>query len=106
MSLQTTGFYHHVYFYLTDAPNAAANIAVGCRKHLSGIPGVLRLELGKTAGTNRPVVDNDYGLALLVEFENAAAHDVYQDHPDHHTFIAECKANWTHVKVYDSVPFA
>ncbi len=105
MSNPTAGFFHYVYFYVADQPDAAANIAAGCRKHLSGIPGVLRLELGKPAGTDRPVVDNEYGLALLVEFADAAAHDIYQDHPDHHAFIAECKSNWTRVRIYDSIPF-
>ncbi|HEY3328937.1 MAG TPA: Dabb family protein [Capsulimonadaceae bacterium] len=104
MAETPTGFYHNVYFWAADA-SAAAKIAEGCAKHLAGIPGVLRLNLGKPAGTDRAVVDNSYGVALLVEFADRAAHDVYQDHADHHAFIDECKAYWTKVQVYDSLPF-
>ena len=48
---------------------------------------MLRLNVGKPAGTDRAVVDNSYAVALLVEFADSSAHDVYQDHPDHKAFI-------------------
>ncbi len=97
-----------MFFWLRDGAEAAAarRLADGCKSHLTGIPGVLRLTVGFPAGTNRGVVDNSYGVALLVEFTNAAAHDVYQDHPDHLRFIAECSQFWSRVQVYDTVPSA
>ncbi len=102
--MASTTFLHMVYFWLKDSGNAvhAESIAAGCRTHLTKIPGVLRLEVGFPAGTDRDVVDNSYGVALLVEFPDAAAHDVYQDHPDHLAFIAECSHYWSHVRVYDA----
>jgi len=68
--------------------------------------GVLRLTVGFPAGTERGVVDNSYGVALLVEFADAAAHDVYQEHPDHLRFIEECSQFWSRVQVYDAVTSA
>lgn len=99
------GFLHMVYFYLRNAGSQADAEALlrGCREHLPGIPGVLRLEVGTPAGTPRDVVDNDYGVALLVEFADAEAHDVYQDHPDHLRFIEACRHLWGRVQVYDAV---
>lgn len=103
MAEQTT-FIHMVYFWLRepDNTNQAALLAQGCQKHLAGIPGVLRMEVGYPAGTERDVVDNSYGVALLVEFATSAAHDVYQDHPDHLQFIAECSPLWGRVQVFDT----
>ncbi len=99
------GFLHMVYFYLRNPASAddAQALLRGCREHLPNIPGVLRLSVGTPAGTPRDVVDNAYGVALLVEFADAAAHDVYQDHPDHLRFIEACSRFWSRVQVYDSV---
>jgi hypothetical protein len=101
-------FIHMVFFWLRAGADASAAeaLAQGCRTHLTGIPGVLRLEVGFPAGTPRDVVDNSYGVALIVEFADSAAHDVYQDHPDHLRFIAECSSLWSHVQVYDTVTHA
>ena len=102
---ESTGFIHMVYFWLRDAaePGDAANLVDGCITHLAGIPGVLRLEAGVPAGTPRDVVDSSYGVGLLVEFADSAAHDVYQDHPDHLRFIDACSYLWSRVQVYDTV---
>ena len=99
-----TSFLHNVYFWLREPGNAehASQLARGCHHHLSNIPGVLRLAVGFPAGTQRDVVDNSYGVALLVEFADEPAHDVYQDHPDHLRFIAECSSLWSRVQVYDA----
>lgn len=101
-----TGFFHTVFFWPCEGGDTedAGRLAAGCRAHLSGIPGVLRLTVGRPAGTGREVVDSSYAVALLVEFPNEAAHDVYQDHPDHLRFIAECGRFWSRVQVYDTVP--
>ena len=99
-----TGFLHMVFFWLKDGAGRpdAEKLAEGARRHLTGIPGVLRLEAGFPAGTARDVVDNSYGVALLVEFATSDDHDLYQDHPDHHRFIGECSDLWSQVRVYDT----
>lgn len=99
---QPKRFLHLVYFYFHDNGNAPT-VAKACQDYLTNIPGVVRLEVGTPAGTPRSVVDNDYGVALLVEFADAAGHDVYQDHPDHHKFIEACASYWSRVQVYDSL---
>lgn len=100
-----TGFLHVVYFWLREGANSddAERLAEGARTYLTNIPGVLRLEAGFPAGTPRDVVDNSYGVALLVEFADSAAHDVYQDHPDHLRFIEACRSLWSRVQVYDTL---
>lgn len=99
------GFLHMVYFYLRNPGSVDDTQALlrGCREHLTNIPGVLRLSVGTPAGTPRDVVDNTYGVSLLVEFADAAAHDVYQDHPDHLRFIEACRHLWGRVQVYDTL---
>ena len=101
----TTTFLHMVYFWLKEPDNQehALQLAAGCRTHLSTIPGVLRLEVGFPAGTDRDVVDNSYGVALMVEFPGSAEHDIYQDHADHLTFISTCSHLWSHVRVFDAI---
>ena len=103
---QQAGFFHNVFFWLREGggPDAAQQLIQGCRQHLTGIPGILRLSVGVPAGTQRAVVDNSYGVALLIEFADRAAHDVYQDHPDHQRFIQECGPLWERVQIYDVVP--
>lgn len=103
MSSTTSGFLHLVYFWLSDEPDAAQHLMRGCREHLPNIPEVLRLEVGTPAGTPREVVDNSYGVALLVEYADQAGHDVYQDHPDHLRFIEANRKYWTRVQVYDTL---
>src|SRR4051794_18889535 len=100
-----SSFIHMVFFWLREGggDTEARQLAEGARKHLSSIPGVGRLQVGFPAGTERSVVDNSYGVALIIEFANSADHDVYQDHADHHAFIAECSRFWSRVTVYDTL---
>ncbi len=101
-----THFYHSVYFWLRadGTPDDARSTADGCRTHLAGIPGIVQMHVGLPAGTPRDVVDNSYGVALLIEFESKEAYDVYETHPDHLRFIAELRPLWSRVQVYDAVP--
>ena len=98
-------FFHAVYFYPTEdgTPADAKTLAAGCRKWLASIPGVAFFDVGLPAMTPRDMVDNAYAVALLVGYENVEAHDIYQDHPDHLSFIAENKHLWSKVVVFDSL---
>ena len=100
-----TKFLHTVFFWLRDCGSTqdAEMLAEGARRHLSKIPGVLRLDAGFPAGTRRDVVDHSYAVALFVEFATADDHDIYQDHPEHHRFINECSELWSRVRVYDAL---
>ena len=102
------GFFHNVFFRMRENgdPSDVSRLAEGCRTYLTGIPGIVRLNVGTPAGTQRDVVDNSYGVALLVEFVDAAACHVYDSHPDHLRFIAECSQFWSRVQVYDTLPLS
>jgi hypothetical protein len=100
----STTFLHTVYFWLRDGGTSedADALAEGVRG-LASIPGVLRLHVGRPAGTPRDVVDNSYAVALSVELADTAAHDAYQVHPEHERFIAEHGHLWSRVQVYDAI---
>ena len=102
------GFFHNVFFWMRDNgdPSEARRLAEGCKTFLTGIPGIVRLTVGTPAGTQRDVVDNSYGVALLVEFVDASACHAYDSHPDHLRFIAKCSQFWSRVQVYDTVPLS
>jgi hypothetical protein len=95
---------HNVYFTLNDNSTAAVDkLLTGCRKYLTGHPGVKFYAAGtRTVGLNRPVNDQAFDVALVVVFENLAAHDEYQKAERHLAFIAENKANWKQVRVFDA----
>lgn len=95
---------HNVYFALADnSPAAIDHLLAECRKYLDGHTGVAYFSCGKLCGSlARPVNVRDFDVALHVIFESLADHDAYQVHPRHQQFIAENKANWKQVRVFDS----
>lgn len=98
-------FIHQVCFWLkSGTPEAAKDqLIADCRKYLAAVPGVRQLVAGPPAGTTRDVVDRSYQVGLLVVLDDPKAHDVYQDYPSHHEFIARNKAHWEKVRVIDFV---
>lgn len=71
-------------------------------RDLIKIPGSKRAAIGKPSSTEeRPVVDHSYDYALELDFASVADHDVYQDAPAHHDFIAKSRDIWEKVRVYD-----
>jgi Stress responsive A/B Barrel Domain len=97
-------FVHTVYFWLK--PGLAPE-QIRTFESLAGamgkIPGVEHLWVGKPAPTSRPIIDSSYSYALVVVFQDLAAHDVYQEHAIHDTFRNTCGQFWSLVKIYDSV---
>jgi hypothetical protein len=95
-------FVHAVYFWLrpdlTDDERArfAANLQT-----LATIPSK-GCYIGTPSSTDRPVIDRTYTWALVLLFADLAEHDAYQVHPVHQQFVAENKALWASVKIYDS----
>jgi hypothetical protein len=72
-------------------------------KSLLDIPSVLDGSLGLPAATSRPTVDRSYSYALLLRFDDMAAHDAYQIDPIHNAFHERCAKYWTKTVVYDFV---
>ena len=96
---------HHVFFWLKN-PDSKEDLA----KLLAGIRGLAQIEtvrgihVGVPASTEkREVVDNSYSASEILYFDDTAGQKVYQDHPLHQKFVAECSHLWSKVIVYDAV---
>ena len=96
---------HNVFFKLKDRSAAKAEeLVAACKKYLNVQPGIVFFAAGKLcADLDRDVNDRDWDVGLHLVFETKAAHDAYQDDPTHDRFIAENKANWAAVRVFDSL---
>jgi len=96
---------HNVFFALTDPSDAAkAKLIEACKKHLTNHPGTVFFACGtRAAELDRPVNDRDFDVGLHIVFQTKADHDAYQAAPRHDQFIAENKANWKKVRVFDSM---
>ncbi len=97
-------FIHHVFFWLKEPVTAE-----GRTRFEAGLKALVKVEtivdyhLGIPAGTSRDVIDGTYTYSLLTTFKDRAGQDVYQTHPIHLKFIADCQDLWERVVVYDSI---
>jgi len=96
---------HVVLFTLpsTAAPEDRASLLSDIESKLRPLPTVKGLWAGGPADTktpDRPVVDQDYDVGLLVLFENKAALESYLDHPEHEAFASKWDTYCT-VRVFD-----
>jgi Stress responsive A/B Barrel Domain len=96
---------HNVFFTLIDnSPAAVQKLLTACKKHLTVQAGIVHFACGKLeAGLAREVNDRGFDVGLHIVFATRAAHDAYQSDPQHQRFIAENKANWKLVRVFDSL---
>jgi Stress responsive A/B Barrel Domain len=94
---------HSVYFWFkADADAALVRSFPEGLGRLCAIPDVQAAQFGKPASTSkRAVIDDSYAWALIATFTDAEAHDRYQAHPVHETFVSEFAATWQRVQVYD-----
>jgi len=95
---------HIVYFTLKEGSEAnIAKLVADCDKYLSGHPGCLYYSAGTLVpDLTRPVNDREFHVALHVVFASRADHDLYQTAEKHLQFIAENKASWERVRVFDA----
>ena len=95
---------HDVYFTLRDRSPAAVRALVdACHARLAGIEGILSFSAGaREPSLARDVNDRGFDVALHVVFADVAAHDAYQDDPEHHRFVEENRSSWAAVRVFDS----
>jgi hypothetical protein len=99
----STMLIHSVYFWFKTAadPEVVERFAQGLAK-LTTISSVHTGYYGKPEATpKRPVIDDSYDWALVLSFTDLAAHDHYQEHPIHTTFVEEFSSSWEEVRVYD-----
>jgi len=81
--------FSHVVILWTDPaqPKAVDELLAGAERYLRPIPGIIAFHAGKMVGSQRPVVDQTYQVALNVVFNDKAAQDNYQTHPLHLEFV-------------------
>ncbi len=96
-------FHHVVFFYLKKNLTAAQRAEFEAK-----LRGLLRIKtiasgyVGKpSTHAVRPIIDTTYDFAEFFVFKSHADHDAYQIDPIHQAFIADCKAYWDSVKIYD-----
>ena len=96
---------HHVFFWLKnpDSKEDLERLLKGL-KTLAGIPSVRGVHFGVPASTEkREVVDNSYSASEILFFDDTAGQKIYQDHPIHQQFVADCSHLWQRVVVYDAI---
>jgi len=96
---------HHVFFWLKnpDSKEDLAKLLAGLRT-LTKIETVRGSHFGVPASTEkRDVVDNSYSASEILFFDDTAGQKVYQDHPIHKQFVADCSHLWERVVVYDAI---
>ncbi len=106
MSESKYGFIHIVFFWLdNDTPEVRKQQLIDDCHHLLGtVETVRKIEVGTPAGTPRDVVDNTFGVNLIVYFDDKEGHDYYQEAEKHLEFIERNKDIWKRVQVYDVLP--
>ena len=95
---------HSVFFSLVhQSREEKEKLVAACHKYLAGHPGTVFFAAGTLAEDIRwSISDRDFDVALHVVFENRAAHDAYQDSPQHQQFLDETQANWKAIRVFDA----
>jgi hypothetical protein len=104
-TLQTPKLVHHVFFWL-KRPDSKADRDRLLRglATLTGIESVRGSHFGVPAATaKRDVVDNSFSVSEILFFDDAAGQKIYQDHPIHRQFVADCEHLWEKVIVYDAI---
>ncbi|MBY0459531.1 MAG: Dabb family protein [Gemmataceae bacterium] len=103
--MSTPRLAHNVFFKLKDAsPAKVQELIDACKKYLNVQAGIVFFAAGALCEElTRDVNDRDWHVGLHLVFVDKAAHDAYQDDPTHEKFIAENKANWAAVRVFDSL---
>ena len=98
-------FVHTVFFWLAHPESQSDRDALHAGlESLKGINQITVAYVGKPADTRRPVIDHTFDFSLTLVFADRAAHDVYQTHPVHLEFVAECAHLWNRVQIYDAIP--
>lgn len=93
---------HNVYFWLKEEAKEQRAEFEDALRELVKIAEIKVAHWGTPASTaERPVTDHSFDYSLVLSFETQEKHDIYQDHPDHHVFVNQCKSLWEKVVVYD-----
>lgn len=95
---------HNVYFWLDPSLTEEQKTSFeGGLRALSKIDVVAGGSFGVAAATAvRPVTQNTFDYALVLEFESVEKHNAYQVHPEHDVFVKQFSAWFKEVRVFDT----
>jgi hypothetical protein len=95
---------HVVIFALKDhSPNAREKFVASCRKYLKNHEGMVSFSVSVIADdVTEPVSDREFDVVLNVTFKDKAASASYQKSERHQKFVAENRASFAKVRVFDS----
>jgi hypothetical protein len=105
MAQQYPKLVHHVFFWLKNPGSKAdrERLLAGLRT-LTKIETIRGSHFGVPASTEkRDVVDNSFSVSEILFFDDVAGQNVYQAHPIHKQFVADCSHLWEKVIVYDTL---
>lgn len=95
-------FIHSVYFWFKEGVTEEQKEQFFAdTEKLRDIEVVQALYTGVPAETTRPIVERSYDFAVIVHFEDLAAHDVYQQHPIHLALLENGASLWDKVMITD-----
>ena len=94
---------HTVLFTLKDrSEEAKSRLVADCKKYLSSHPGTVFFAAGTLAEDIQwSISDRGFDVALYLVFRDRAAHDAYQDSPEHAAFLEKHSDSWSAIRVLD-----
>jgi hypothetical protein len=103
--LRATTLQHVVLIKLRESSEADELVA-DTRRHLSAIPQVNDLRIGRPFDIGRPGVDLDWDVAVFMRFTDRAAYEAYLVHPEHLALVNSWQPYWEWIRVHDAVDAA
>lgn len=91
---------HVVLIKLRDASQVDALLA-DTRRHLSAVPEVSELWVGRPFDVGRTGVDLDWDVGVIVGFANRHAYGAYLAHPQHTALVETWQPRWEWIRVHD-----
>jgi hypothetical protein len=94
----------HVVLLWLKSPGDAAAIdrIVSTSREFTKIPGVMSVRVGRALPSTRPVVDSSFDVGLAMTFNDAAALQAYEVHPQHVKAVREVlRPLAARIQVYD-----
>ncbi|MHC5113812.1 MAG: Dabb family protein [Planctomycetota bacterium] len=102
-STTPTARVEHVLLFKLDDPREADALIADSHEMLDGMPGVVSVTAGRPLGVERPIVDGDYDVALIVGFASEDAYAAYLEHPDHERTSHAWRPRLEWVRAHDVV---
>src|SRR5688572_3333796 len=97
------GVSHVVLMWLKKPGDAAAvDKIIQTSREFRQIPGVIDIKAGRPIPSTRPVVDSSYDVGLVMTFQDEAALQAYETHPQHVKGVKEVlRPLAAKIQVYD-----